>query len=112
MFTTLQQRGKTANKFIYYFSTTKVEVLVSYITGVIMFFLLVFPIILLYRLRQTPRPADGNPMLDALGVFVFFTLLFITTLMCLMNINRHELFAALAVYCAVLATFVGSTNDL
>jgi hypothetical protein len=62
-----------------------------------------------YKLK--PRlPAPRHSHLP-LGLLYCQTPLFTATVVLVMGRNRHELFAALTVYCAVLATFVGNTGQ-
>lgn len=99
--------NRTADKFVFYYSTHRVEALVNLITAVLMFGLLILPPIVLYRSEFNE---DKNSAVSVPVMFVVFTCFFTATMVLVLGVTRHELFAALAVYCAVLATFVGSTG--
>jgi hypothetical protein len=70
--------------------------------------LLVLPLVILYR---TEVDAEGLSSVSMPVIFVGFTCLFAVVMVLILGVNRHELFAAMAVYCAVLAAFVGSTGS-
>lgn len=72
-----------------------------------MFALIILPPIMLYKLY----PSQGKGSTASVGIFVVFTSLFTICMVLIIGVNRQELFAALAVYCAVLATFIGNADQ-
>ncbi|ORY09511.1 hypothetical protein BCR34DRAFT_589249 [Clohesyomyces aquaticus] len=110
IFTTPELRKKTNNKYLYYYSSSRIEKLVGIIITFIIFILLVLPVVAMYKLTSI---GDRNSIFDAIGILVVFTLLFSAAMSLLTKAARHELFAASAAYCAVLVVFIsnfGSQN--
>ncbi|KAL0258254.1 hypothetical protein SLS55_007427 [Diplodia seriata] len=104
---------KTNDESIYYYSAKRVETFVAMIITIIIFFLLVLPVVAMYKLTSV---GDKASTFDAIGVLVVFTLLFSAAMSLLTKAKRHELFAASAAYCAVLVVFIsnfsGSAGDI
>ncbi|KAL1638714.1 hypothetical protein SLS58_008637 [Diplodia intermedia] len=104
---------KTNDESIYYYSAKRVETFVAMIITIIIFFLLVLPVVAMYKLTSV---GDKASTFDAIGVLVVFTLLFSAAMSLLTKAKRHELFAASAAYCAVLVVFIsnfsGSASDI
>ncbi|CAO2652826.1 Nn.00g022370.m01.CDS01 [Neocucurbitaria sp. VM-36] len=107
LFCTDDQRRKTSDKKVYYFSPTRVSKLVNLCITAVIFLLLISPVLSMYRLSTMKTTKD---MFAAIGILMIFTLLFAAAMSLLTKARRHELFAASAAYCAVLVVFIGSTN--
>ncbi|KAH7073368.1 hypothetical protein FB567DRAFT_454189 [Paraphoma chrysanthemicola] len=107
LFCTDDQKRKTSDKRVYYFSPTRVSKLVNLVITSVIFLLLAAPVLTMYHL-STLKTTEC--MFAAIGVLMVFTLLFAAALSLLTKARRHELFAASAAYCAVLVVFIGSTN--
>lgn len=108
IFRTTELQDRTDDKLIYYYSARRIEILVNIITTGLMLALLVLPPVVLYR---TKVGAEEQSTVSVPAIFVGFTCLFAVVMVLILGVNRHELFAAMAVYCAVLAAFVGSTGS-
>jgi hypothetical protein len=107
VFCTSDQKRKTSDEKVYYFSPSRVSRLVNLVLTGVIFLLLVAPVVSMYRLSTIKT---NEAMFAAIGVLMIFTLLFAAAMSLLTKARRHELFAASAAYCAVLVVFVGSTN--
>ncbi|KAF2475653.1 uncharacterized protein BDR25DRAFT_253094 [Lindgomyces ingoldianus] len=105
IFTTPELRAKTNNKYIHYYSSSRIEKLVGLIITFIIFVLLILPVVAMYRLTSITY---RNTIFDAIGILVVFTLLFSAAMSLLTRAKRHELFAASAAYCAVLVVFISN----
>jgi len=99
----LQQ--KTKNKYINFYSSSRVDTFVGILITVVIFILLVIPVMAMYWLTTSNRP---RKIVDAVGVMMVFTLLFSAAMSLLTKAARHELFAASAAYCAILVVFIGN----
>jgi len=106
LFSTPEQLQRTSDPLIFYSSASRIETLVSWITAVIMLALIALPLVILSRVDA----GDKGSSLSII-VFILFVCLFSIAAKIVFGVNRHELFAALAVYCAVLATFIGNTGQ-
>lgn len=107
LFCTEEQKRKTSDKKIYYYSPSRVSKLVNLVITAVIFLLLAAPVLSMYRL-STIKTTEC--MFAAIGILMVFTLLFAAAMSLLTKARRHELFAASAAYCAVLVVFIGSTN--
>ena len=111
-FRTPEIEAKTTDKFIYLYSSERINTLVGCLITVIIFILLVVPVIIMYFLSSTTD--DGKAIitprqtLNAIGVLIVFTLLFSAAISLVTRAARHELFASSAAYCAILGVFIGS----
>lgn len=101
-FRTPELRKKTTNKYINFYSSSRIDTLVGVLITVIIFVLLVLPVTTMYRLDSF------KSTFDAIGVLIIFTLLFSAAMSLLTRAARHELFAASAAYCAILVVFIGN----
>ncbi|OSS47459.1 hypothetical protein B5807_07301 [Epicoccum nigrum] len=108
LFTTPEQREKTDDKNILFYSPARIERLVGLIITFIIFILLVLPVVAMYKLTSV---GDRNSTFDAVGILVVFTLLFSAAMSLLTKAKRHELFAASAAYCAVLVVFISNFGN-
>jgi len=99
----LQQ--KTKNKYINFYSSSRIDKFVGILITLVIFVLLVLPIMAMYRLTTSSSP---RAVVDAVGVLIVFTLLFSAAMSLLTKAARHELFAASAAYCAILVVFIGN----
>ena len=107
LFCTEDQKRKSSDEKVYYFSPSRVSKLVNlFITGVI-FILLAAPVLSMYHLSTLKK---SEAIFAAIGVLMVFTLLFAAAMSLLTKARRHELFASSAAYCAVLVVFIGSTS--
>lgn len=97
-FRTPELRKKTTNKYINFYSSSRIDTLVGVLITVIIFVLLVLPVTTMYRLASFDTPRST---FDAIGVLIIFTLLFSAAMSLLTRAARHELFAASAAYCAI-----------
>lgn len=104
-FRTPELRKKTTNKYINFYSSSRIDTLVGVLITVIIFVLLVLPVTAMYRLDSFDTPKST---FDAIGVLIVFTLLFSAAMSLLTRAARHELFAASAAYCAILVVFIGN----
>jgi hypothetical protein len=104
-FRTPELRKKTTNKYINFYSSSRIDTLVGVLITVIIFVLLVLPVTTMYRLASFDTPRST---FDAIGVLIIFTLLFSAAMSLLTRAARHELFAASAAYCAILVVFIGN----
>lgn len=107
LFCTEDQKRKTSDNKVYYFSPSRVSKLVNLVITTVIFLLLAAPVLSMYRLSCLKTT---QAMFAAIGVLMVFTLLFAGALSLLTKARRHELFAASAAYCAVLVVFIGSSN--
>ncbi|ORX96603.1 hypothetical protein BCR34DRAFT_628796 [Clohesyomyces aquaticus] len=107
LFCTDDQKRKSSDKRIYYFSPSRVAKLVNLLITAVIFSLLAAPVLGMYRLSNFKKT---EAIFAAIGVLMVFTLLFAAAMSLLTKARRHELFAASAAYCAVLVVFIGSTN--
>lgn len=101
------QRRKISGDKVYYFSPSRISMLVNPVITGIIFVLLAAPVVSMYLLSTLKT---GKAMFAAIGVLMVFTLLFAAAMSLLTKARRHKLFAASAAYCAVLIVFIGSTN--
>lgn len=104
-FRTPELRKKTTNKYINFYSSSRIDKLVGILITVIIFTLLILPVIAMYRLSSFNTQ---KTTFDAVGVLIVFTLLFSAAMSLLTKAARHELFAASAAYCAILVVFIGN----
>lgn len=104
-FRTPELRKKTTNKYINFYSSSRIDTLVGVLITVIIFVLLVLPVTTMYRLASFDT---HKSTFDAIGVLIIFTLLFSAAMSLLTKAARHELFAASAAYCAILVVFIGN----
>lgn len=109
IFTTPELRAKTKSKYIFYFSSSRVEKLVGLLITLVIFILLVLPVVALYNLTCI---GNRKRTFDAVGILIVFTLLFSAAMSLLTKAKRHELFAASAAYCAVLVVFISNFSNL
>jgi hypothetical protein len=124
-FRTPELREKTSNKYISFYSSTRIDKLVNILITFVIFILLVIPVVTLYHLTSTSAITDvsasGNATVpvseandykrdtfNAVGVLIVFTLLFSAAMSVLTKAARHELFASSAAYCAILVVFIGN----
>lgn len=127
-FRTPELRAKSTNKYISFYSSTRIDKLINILITLVIFVLLVVPVITMYQLTSTPShtagagstnssttalsssAADTNTRdtFNAVGVLIVFTLLFSAAMSLLTKAARHELFAASAAYCAILVVFIGN----
>lgn len=107
MFRTEDQKRKTSDDKVHYYSPSRVSKLVNLIITSVIFVLLAAPVVGMYQLSTLKT---NEAMFAAIGVLMVFTLLFAAAMSLLTRAKRHELFAATAAYCAVLVVFIGSTN--
>jgi hypothetical protein len=98
-FRTPELQSKTTNKFINFYSSSRIDTLIGILITIIIFVLLVLPVVAMYRLSAI---GDRTSTFDAVGVLVVFTLLFSAAMSLVTKAARHELFAASAAYCAIL----------
>jgi hypothetical protein len=121
---THEQRLKTSNPCISFYSSSRIDKLVNILITFVIFILLVIPVVVLYHLTSTSAitnlaGADGtvsasavddynHDLFNAVGVLIVFTLLFSAAMSLLTKAARHELFAASAAYCAILVVFIGN----
>ncbi|KAK5732267.1 hypothetical protein LTR17_010713 [Elasticomyces elasticus] len=96
---------KTTNKYIHYYSSSRINRVVGMIITVVIFILLIVPVITMYRLTSF---GDQATTLDAVGILIVFTMLFSAAMSLLTKASRHELFAASAAYCAILVVFISN----
>ncbi|KAF2197240.1 hypothetical protein GQ43DRAFT_381455 [Delitschia confertaspora ATCC 74209] len=112
LFRTPELRAKTTNKFINFYSSSRIDTLVGVLITIIIFILLVIPVVTMYYLTSTTshpnRTMSESQTLNAVGVLIVFTLLFSAAMSLLTKAQRHELFAASAAYCAILVVFIGN----
>lgn len=101
LFTTPELRAKTSDKVIHYYAPARVDSLVNVIITAIIFMLMILPV---YQMSED----DGAKPFEAIGVLMFFTLLFGCAMSSLTRASRQELFGASAAYCAVLVVFVSN----
>ncbi|KAF2815129.1 uncharacterized protein BDZ99DRAFT_378427 [Mytilinidion resinicola] len=102
---TPELQEKTKNKYINFYSSSRVDKFVGILITFVIFVLLVLPIMAMYRLTT---PSSPRSVVDAVGVLIVFTLLFSAAMSMLTKAARHELFAASAAYCAILVVFIGN----
>jgi hypothetical protein len=126
-FRTPELQEKTANEFISFYSSSRIDKLVNILITFVIFILLVIPVVTLYHLTSTSAISNlaelthGNATVpasavedynrdtfNAVGVLIVFTLLFSAAMSLLTKAARHELFAASAAYCAILVVFIGN----
>ncbi|KAL5121026.1 hypothetical protein ACEQ8H_000875 [Pleosporales sp. CAS-2024a] len=126
-FRTPELQEKTENKYICFYSSSRIDKLVNLLITFVIFILLVIPIVTMYQLTSTSKIssltglAGGNATVpasavddysrdtfNAVGVLIVFTLLFSAAMSLLTKAARHELFAASAAYCAILVVFIGN----
>ncbi|KAF2177833.1 hypothetical protein K469DRAFT_601520 [Zopfia rhizophila CBS 207.26] len=109
-FRTPELRAKTDNKYITFYSSSRIEKLINILITVVIFSLLVVPVITMYRLTSSDTHPENNyrQTFNAVGVLIVFTLLFSAAMSLLTKAARHELFAASAAYCAILVVFIGN----
>lgn len=125
-FRTPELREKTTDKYIAFYSSTRIDKLINILITFVIFCLLVVPVVTMYRLTSTTDHVDlpgsnstsdsGASQTDfntrdtfnAVGVLIVFTLLFSAAMSLLTKAARHELFAASAAYCAILVVFIGN----
>jgi uncharacterized integral membrane protein len=126
-FRTPELRAKTSNKFIAFYSSSRIDKLVNVLITFVIFILLVIPVITMYHLTSTSAHVDpsasasnstasaaavadanNRDTFNAVGVLIVFTLLFSAAMSLLTKAARHELFAASAAYCAILVVFIGN----
>ncbi|KAK5705532.1 hypothetical protein LTR97_002651 [Elasticomyces elasticus] len=99
---------KTTNKYIHYYSSSRINRVVGMIITVVIFILLIVPVITMYRLTSFGNQATT---LDAVGILIVFTMLFSAAMSLLTKASRHELFAASAAYCAILVVFISNFGN-
>jgi len=104
-FRTPELRKKTTNKYINFYSSSRIDTLVGVLITVIIFVLLVLPVTTMYHLASFNT---GKSTFNVVGVLIIFTLLFSAAMSLLTRAARHELFAASAAYCAILVVFIGN----
>ncbi|KAF2129888.1 hypothetical protein P153DRAFT_315264 [Dothidotthia symphoricarpi CBS 119687] len=124
-FRTPELQEKTANEFISFYSSSRIDTLVNILITFVIFILLVIPVITMYHLTSTTDHIVTDPSsngtssttttnvntrdtFNAVGVLVVFTLLFSAAMSLVTKAARHELFAASAAYCAILVVFIGN----
>ena len=111
-FRTPEIEAKTTDKFIYLYSSSRINTLVGCLITVIIFILLVVPVILMYKLSSSTPDGKAivtpRQMLNSIGVLLVFTLLFSAAISLVTRAARHELFASSAAYCAILGVFISS----
>ena len=107
IFATPELRAKTNDKFLFYYSSSRIEKLVGLVITFIIMVLLVLPVVAMYKLTNV-GDRTSHSTFDAVGILVVFTLLFSAAMSLLTKAKRHELFAASAAYCAVLVVFIGN----
>ncbi|OCL02525.1 hypothetical protein AOQ84DRAFT_401166 [Glonium stellatum] len=107
-FRTPELRKKTTNKYINFYSSSRVDTLVGILITIIIFILLVLPVTTMYHLASFNTQKST---FDAVGVLIVFTLLFSAAMSLLTKAARHELFAASAAYCAILVVFIGNFSN-
>jgi hypothetical protein len=125
-FRTPELQEKTANKYIAFYSSSRIDKLVNVLITFVIFILLVIPVITMYHLTSTSAhegpsaasnsttplaavvDANNRDTFNAVGVLIVFTLLFSAAMSLLTKAARHELFAASAAYCAILVGFIGN----
>jgi hypothetical protein len=106
-FRTPELQNKTSNKYINFYSSSRIDKLIGILITLIIFCLLVAPVVAMYRLSLI-EDRGSNSTFDAVGVLVIFTLLFSAAMSLVTKAARHELFAASAAYCAILVVFIGN----
>ncbi|KAH7138315.1 hypothetical protein B0J11DRAFT_423338 [Dendryphion nanum] len=131
-FRTPELRAKTDNKYISYYSSTRIDKLINILITFVIFILLIIPVVTMYHLTSTTMiglpddnqngtaitnietrtsqsaPFNQRDTFNAVGVLIVFTLLFSAAMSMLTKAARHELFAASAAYCAILVVFIGN----
>jgi hypothetical protein len=105
IFCTQELRDKTTDKFMFYYSSSRIEIMVGLLMMVIVLVLLAIPVVVMYHLTNMD---ERNETFDAIVVLIVFTLLFSAAMSLLTKARRHELFAATATYCAVLVVFISN----
>jgi len=110
MFRDPELRKKTDDKDIHYYTRSRVDKLVGIIITGIIFILLILPVVAMYRV--TAFGGGPQSIFNAIGVLIVFTLLFSAAMSLITKAQRHELFAASAAYCAVLAVFISNFGNI
>ncbi|KAK5710413.1 hypothetical protein LTR15_012975 [Elasticomyces elasticus] len=105
---TPEPHKKTTNKFIHYYSSSRINAVVGIVITLVIFVLLIVPVIAMYRLTSFGEQATT---LDAVGILVVFTLLSSAAMSLSIKASRHELFAASAAYCAILVVFISNLGN-
>ncbi|KAL3422729.1 hypothetical protein PVAG01_06885 [Phlyctema vagabunda] len=103
IFVTPDDRNKTKNPNIRYYSEERLGVLIKIIIASVSTALLLVPIFIFLAVQC-------SPYLMAL-VTLIFSLLFATCVSTMTKARRHEVFAATAAYCAVLVVFIGNLQQ-
>jgi hypothetical protein len=101
-------RALTDIRYVNFYSSSRISKVVSTLVSIIVFFLLIIPIVAIYRLTH---PYTDTSMVRSLGVLAAFALVFSATMSLITKATRHEIFAASAAYCAILLVFISGSSD-
>ena len=113
MFRTKEGRHKSSNiEELDLVSTRRIDVFIRIMITFLASFQLLVPLLVLYRLQQTPNPAEMERMgyYQILTIFIS-TLCFSASYSIFSTTQRKEVFASTAAYCAVLVVFLGNSNN-
>ncbi|KAF2263481.1 hypothetical protein CC78DRAFT_581369 [Lojkania enalia] len=116
LFRTPELRAKSTNKYISFYSSSRIDKLINVMITFVIFILLVIPVVTMYRLTTTDghagaandKSTSNINTFNAVGVLIVFTLLFSAAMSLLTKAARHDIFAASAAYCAILVVFIGN----
>jgi ABC-type transport system involved in cytochrome bd biosynthesis fused ATPase/permease subunit len=93
---------------VHHYSQRRVETLVGTIITFVVFILLITPVVAMYRLTAIGK---RDSSIHAVGVLIVFTLLFSAAVSPLTKVQRFDLFAASAAYCAFLVVFMSNFGN-
>ncbi|KAF2845582.1 hypothetical protein T440DRAFT_260779 [Plenodomus tracheiphilus IPT5] len=90
-----------------FYSSSRIDKVVSVLVSFIIFILLVLPLVAIYRLTH---PYTDSSMVRSLCVLGSFALIFSATISIITKATRQEVFAASAGYCAILLVFISGSG--
>jgi hypothetical protein len=104
---TPEVRALTDGQFITWYSSSRVDKIVSVLVSIVVLVLLVSPLVSIYRLMH---PYNDKSVIKSLCVLTAFALLFAAIMSAITMGTRYEIFAASAAYCALLLVFVSGSS--